>query len=297
MSFLAGIKAVYEKRYKLLVLIPLILLLLGLVQIVSQQITTGSFLLKDISLKGGTTLTIYYNETIDINKLKSELEQSFPSEDFNLRVLEERGSQVGFIVDTSLGGEKLEALTEHIEELTGKLSEDQISVEIIGSMLSESFFKETLLALLIAFVLMGIVVFAYFRVFIPSVAVILSAFSDIVLTLSVSNLLGLKISTAGLAALLMLIGYSVDTDILLSTHVLRRRDAPLMARIYRAMKTGLTTTSTTLVAVTVALLLSKSDVITEIMRIVFIGLLIDLLNTWMLNAGLLRMFMEKKKNG
>jgi len=45
-------------------------------------------------------------------------------------------------------------------------------------------------------------------------AVVISAFADIVMTLALVDILGLKISTAGIVAFLMLIGYSVDTDIL-----------------------------------------------------------------------------------
>jgi preprotein translocase subunit SecF len=77
---------------------------------------------------------------------------------------------------------------------------------------------------------MGLVVFFYFRSIAPSLAVILEAFSDIIVTLAIFNLTGIKLSTAGIAAFLMLIGYSVDTDILLSTRVLKRKDGTVMER-------------------------------------------------------------------
>jgi preprotein translocase subunit SecF len=141
---------------------------------------------------------------------------------------------------------------------------------------------------------MGIVVFIYFRVPVPSIAVILSAFSDIVVTLAVVNVMGIKLSTAGIAAFLMLIGYSVDTDILLSTRVLKRKEGDVLDRVFKAMKTGLTMSITTLVAVTVALIFTQSIVLKQIMTILIIGLLIDLINTWIQNAGILRWYMERK---
>ena len=55
----------------------------------------------------------------------------------------------------------------------------------------------------------------------PTLAVILAAFSDMVVTLSIFNLTGMQLGKGGIAAFLMLIGYSVDTDILLSTMVLK----------------------------------------------------------------------------
>ena len=103
------------------------------------------------------------------------------------------------------------------------LSEGNYNVESMGSTLGEQFFKQTSQAIIIAFILMSIVIFLTFRAIIPSLFVILAAVSDIVSTIAVVDILGIKMSTAGIAALLMLIGYSVDTDILLTTKVLKRR--------------------------------------------------------------------------
>ena len=57
-----------------------------------------------------------------------------------------------------------------------------------------SFFIQTMMALLVAFLLMGIVVFIYFRSPIPSLAVILAAGSDIICTVAIFNLTGEKLS-------------------------------------------------------------------------------------------------------
>ena len=147
--------------------------------------------------------------------------------------------------------------------------------------------------LVLAFIFMGFVVFLYFRTIIPSLAVILAAFSDIIVTLAIINLLGIKVSTAGIAAFLMLIGYSVDTDILLTTRMLKRKEGSLNERIMEAMKTGLTMTITTLTVVTLTLIFSQSNTIQQIMLILFIGLFVDIINTWIQNVGILRWYLEK----
>ena len=152
-----------------------------------------------------------------------------------------------------------------------------------------------LTAILIAFIFMGIVVFLYFRTIVPSLAVILAAVSDIIVTMAVVNIIGIKLSTAGIAAFLMLIGYSVDTDILLSTKVIKGKQGTVMDRVYSAMKTGLMMTMTTITAITIALIFSQSVIISQIMIILLIGLGIDLINTWIQNVGLLRLYMEKKE--
>ena len=145
-----------------------------------------------------------------------------------------------------------------------------------------------------AYILGIILIITYFKNSIPSLAIILAAFSDIILALALFNILGFKLSTAGVAAFLMLIGYAVDTNILLSTKVLRVKQGTVLDRIINAFKTGITMSITTLVALTIALIFSQSEVIKQIMIILIIGLLADIMNTWVQNAGILRWFVEKR---
>jgi preprotein translocase subunit SecF len=130
-----------------------------------------------------------------------------------------------------------------------------------------------------------LVVYAWYSI--PSIAVILAAFSDIVITVAVLSLLQIKIGTASIAALLMLIGYSVDTDILLSTRVVKEREDEYRDRVTDAFTTGITMTLTTLSAVTVTYLVAQSQTLSQIMLVLVIGLLVDIINTWLQNAPLL----------
>jgi len=129
---------------------------------------------------------------------------------------------------------------------------------------------------------------------VPSLAVILAAFSDIVVTVAVVNLLGIKLGTAGIAAFLMLIGYSVDTDILLTTRVLKRKEGTEFERILSSVSTGMTMTLTAITAVAVAIIFTQNDTIRQIMTILLIGLLADIINTWIQNVGILRFYLERK---
>ena len=55
-------------------------------------------------------------------------------------------------------------------------------------------------------------------------------------------------------------------------------------------------TLTTLTVVTVAMFFAKSLILREIMFIIIIGLLVDIINTWIQNVGLIRWYYKKKKN-
>ena len=152
--------------------------------------------------------------------------------------------------------------------------------------------RTALVGLLAAFAGMSLLVFGLFRTFVPSLAVVVSAFSDIVIPLAVMNLVGIKLSLGTVAALLMLIGYSVDSDILLNNHVLRRSGS-FYESVYRAMETGVTMTLTSLSAMAVMAIVAtifNIDLMADIGVVLVIGLATDLMNTYMLNLSLLRWY-------
>jgi preprotein translocase subunit SecF len=140
---------------------------------------------------------------------------------------------------------------------------------------------------------MSIAVFIVFRIPTPSFYVILSAFADIVEAFAVSQLIGIKLSLATFTALLLLIGYSVDTDILLTTRVLKS-EGEIGAKTRGAMKTGMTMLAATGAALIALFVMHASSTITQIASVLLIGLVFDVINTWITNAGLLRWYIERK---
>jgi len=278
----------YDKNYKKLLIIPIVMLILSIGVISYKYSTTGDFVEKDISLKGGITISIP-SKDVDVDSLKTYLSSEFPGSDISVRTLTRLGEKIGITISASdIGSNEL------LNSLKTKLGDLDYGVEEMGSSLGKSFFKETFIAILFAFLFIVIVVFFYFRQPIPSLAIVLSAFSNMVVTLAIINLIGVKLSTAGVAAFLMLIGYSVDTNILLSTKVLKRKGGEVIDRIVNGMKTGLVMTSTTVIAIVIAYIFSQSAALSQIMLILIIGLLMDVLNTWVQNAGILRLYLERR---
>ena len=338
---------IYHNHYKKLLFIPFFILLLALLQIGLQVAQTGDFLHKGVSLKGGLTLTVPINgEQVTPDQIQALLKKSYPSSDIIVRGISELGTLKGLTIEVESDAQEEEAIRTLEKGIIAQVATvvpsapDDYSVEVIGPSLGAAFFNQTLKALLIALVLMGMVIFLYFgigkwikviavllsiiasiiifnvsgvfsvsvsiilgvalavlyvRYSPPSAAVILAAISDIIMTLAVVNVLGIKISTAGIAAFLMLIGYSVDTDILLSTRVLKHKKGTVYDRAVSSFKTGATMTVTSMAAALVGYLVSQSTTIKEIMLIIFIGGIMDLINTWLQNAGIIRLYAERRK--
>lgn len=289
------IEKFYDKNYKKLLLIPNILLLIALLIVVYHYSTTGEIINKDVSLKGGVTATVYTDKQIDINELENYLKTRLG--DAVVRRLSEFGTdkQIGFVIDTSnTNGDILQKELE--TKLNLKLDQSNYSSEQFGSSLGQSFYKQMLIALGLSFLFMAIVVFITFRNFIPSAAVVYAAFMDIVIPVAITILFNIKISAAGISALLMLIGYSIDTDILLTTRVLKRKEGSIWERMTSSAKTGLTMTFAAIVALGAGYFITSSLVIKEMFFIIVIGLFTDIPSTWLMNAGILKWYVNKKEN-
>ena len=180
--------------------------------------------------------------------------------------------------------------------LTSKQKSQKIQHTEVSPALGNLFWKNAVVVLIVAAIAIFFVIFMFFREFVPSIAIILAAMFDILSALAALAVLRIPFSLATVSSLLMLVGYSVDTDIMLTTRVFKgmghiREDAR------SALKTGLTMTGTTLAAVSVMVLFSFMWNITlmkTIAVVLLFGLLGDLISTWFMNAPLLLSYAEKK---
>lgn len=286
--------SMYSKHYKKLFLIPLLIIIADLAIIGNTYMQTGDFMQKDVSLAGGTIATIYSDTNFD--NLEPILRKELPNSQISITDLTEFGTnkKTGVIVEaTNIKSDEIKSIIE--KEYGLKLTQDNFSIEEVGSSLGDSFYKQMTVAMAFAFLFMSITVLIIFRRLVPSLAVIVTAFTDILTTIAVLDLIGMRISTAGIAALLMLIGYSIDTDMLLTTRVLKRTDGTVTNRIKGSIMTGLTMTATTMAAMLVAIPISQSPVLKQMFTIILIGLVIDVFATYCFSAGMLAWYMKRKQ--
>lgn len=279
--------SIYEKKYKLFIVLSLLLFLASLIYLGFNYAVTGELFKKDITLTGGATLT-FYGE-FEKEKLSDLISQFTDSYLIKYTKDPYSGKIVATLIEAKINEDQAKEIVKKLN-----LDEEAYSIEITSPALGKNFFRQLLIAVLIAFIFMSIVVFIIFRTFVPSIAVILAALTDIFVTLAIIDLLGINVSTAGIAAFLMLIGYSVDTDIMLTTRVLKRREDLLKYRLRSALKTGLTMTFTSFIAMFIALILVTSPILKQIFLILSIGLIVDMFSTWMGNASIITWWVKKK---
>ena len=276
-------------NYKAFFLISIALFLLCIGILVNNFLQTGDFVKRGIELQGGTLVSLNLPTPADTAKIQNSLAPKFQG----VIVKEIRGVS-GY--ELSVEAASTADPNKILEELKSLgLSTEKHSIRSVGAALGSSFFQQVQVGLIVSFILMSIVVFIMFRAYAPSIAVILSAIFDIVETMAFMQVFGIELTLSSFAALLMLVGYSVDTDILLTSRVMKTGSSiPIPERVKGAMKTGMTMTLTTMAALLVLLISNLSPVLSEIASVLLIGLALDTVNTWIQSVAIIRRYAEKK---
>src|SRR3989344_5484603 len=270
-----------DKHYKKLAILPIIFLVFSIAVLASNAVSYGSILPRDTELVGGKMISVEVSDA-DL----SEIRLLLPEASVHLT----KGVNTILLVEIPIENDEKEVF-DVIKNNVNIIGEP--TYRTVGPAIGEMFFQQAQIALIVAFILMSLAVFVIFRSPVPSSIVILAAVTDIITTMAVMSFFNMKLSLPVLAALMTLIGYSVDTDILLTANMLRGK-GDIRHRIKNAMKTGLTLTATMLVAFISLYFVTGSFVIEQIAAVLIIGLTIDVFATWLTNAGILRYWMEKK---
>ena len=256
---------------------PMAVLVLALVVIGAWVAFTGSPVTLGIQFTGGTELVV------ETSASQAEVAGAFSQYDPSIRPI---GTGDQYLV--TFQSTNQEAIRQQATAAGYSVEQLQASSAAFG----QSTQQLAVYGVVGAFVGMSVVVFLLFRTAVPSLGVVVSAFSDIVVPVALMNLLGIKLSLGTVAALLMLIGYSVDSDILLTNHVLRRSGS-FWESVHRAMQTGVTMTLTSIAAMAVMAVVAYIfgiQLLSDIGLVLVFGLATDLMNTYMFNVNLLRWY-------
>ncbi|MCX8198271.1 MAG: hypothetical protein N3F07_03740 [Candidatus Micrarchaeota archaeon] len=170
-------------------------------------------------------------------------------------------------------------------------------LEDVSASVSQDFVQKAFWTVVYSTILVSIVVFLIFRTFIPSLAVLVGAACDVLMALGAMGLFGIPLTLASFAALLMLVGFSLDTDVLLTMRVVKRKEKDPRTRAYEAFKTGATMSMALMlsfVCLFALALLTQINVYYEISAVAIAGLIGDLIATWLLNAVIVISYMEKR---
>ena len=208
-----------------------------------------------VDFKGGTVMTIRTEQPANLDQLRSTINGL----GLGAAELQEFGSpnDVLIRIGTQEGGEaEQQAAINKIKEALGP-TVDYRSVEVVGPKVSGELTEQGILAVVVAMIL--VLIYVWFRFeWQFALAAIASLLHDVVLTIGLFCLLGLDFNLTIIAAILTIIGYSLNDTVVLFDRVrefLRKyKTMPLADLLDFSINSVLPRTLMTSVSVLIALL-------------------------------------------
>ncbi|MFT4868556.1 MAG: preprotein translocase subunit SecF [Colwellia polaris] len=277
--------------------VPVALILLSLLVIGGSFLANGQVFEKGTDFTGGTEVLF----TINDSSTPEQVEQAFVNaegydwqpNDVDVRVQSNADNQVAI----TLPPPNLESETQVKQILDQAGIQGQVQELIaLSGLIGAEFLFQAQIAFVLAFMIMSLVIFTAFRDFIPAAAVVFAASGDILIAAAGMVAFNIPLTLGSVAALLMLIGYSVDTDIVMSLRVLKQRRGKVREKLWSATKTGITMSSGGIAGFTLLYLASMSIVgpteLSRISSVVVIGLMADIPLTYFGNGVILSKYVN-----
>ncbi|MFA5357796.1 MAG: hypothetical protein WC308_02640 [archaeon] len=173
----------------------------------------------------------------------------------------------------------------------------EFQIREVSPTLGKASLESAVLISIIGAIALLIIIFVSFRQVVPSLGIVQAMIFDVLAGLTGMALLGIPLSLLTISTLLMVVGYSVDSDIMLTSRMLKGKSGKASERATASMKTGLTMTGTTMAALIPMLAVSyfyQIDIVFQIAAVLFFGQIGDVIATWFMNTGILLWFIERK---
>ena len=271
--------------------IPLILLAISIFGIYQVYSKTGDFFLRDIDLKGGTSITLIFNKSITTEEIEPILKNQI--EKF---ILSSSKTAEGYTSITILTEKSIDVST-----IVNLLNSNgfypiEYSVQFVGPELGSAFFSQVSTLLTVAYILLFLTTLFIYKRLTIAFTIVLSSLADIIAVFGLMNLFNQKISFAGFSSILMLIAFAIDTNIILATKILSGKIEEFYNQYKKGLITGLTINASLIISMLIVLLFSNSPFLINIAQIQVIGFAADILNTWILNAVIIEVVLLGKRH-
>jgi len=290
-----------------MIAISLILPLLSAGVLVVRNVTTGTFVPLSADFKPGTLIRVQGLDNKPVASVVGQSLSGFLKTDVSVTITSNSSlitgqygfdAEVGVVIPDNQDNNVTQFIDNNIIPQFTPTPSSTATTQILvrGSVIATLSRNQAIEAIIGAFIGMTIVLFIAFGNSTAVGVMVLCVAFDALGALGGMALFQVPLSFGSVAALLMIIGYSVDTDIILSNHMLKRVGGDVRDRAANGMITGVMTQGTTIVAlITIDIVLRSSSLLFELATVLIFGIIADTFNTWFLNVGVLLRNVEHKQ--
>ena len=277
-----GILIDFMAKRKIAFGVSLALILIGIGAMIYNKATTGKLFNYGVDFAGGTLIQLRFENPANLDKLRSILKESGLKD----VLIQDFGSTKEVLIRTQKSSGSLSGLQEKVAEAIKKGYPDNKfevrRVEVVGPKVGRELKEKGLLAIIYA--MLGILLYVSWRFeFKFAVGAVLALFHDVTITAGIFALLHKQMDLQILAALLTIVGYSLNDTIVVYDRIRENHPSGRMTStrmievinrsVSETLSRTLLTSLTTLVAV-LALLFLGGEVINGFALALTIGIVV-----------------------
>ncbi|TDT45969.1 protein translocase subunit SecF [Fonticella tunisiensis] len=244
------------ERTRLWFAISLIIIFAGLISLVVQGLNYG------VDFRGGTVVTVNIGKDFDSKEIRQIAEKYDPQS--TVRKIE--GNQVE-IISGNLTDEQVPKLFNDLKAKYNLTDKDLLSTNRIGPSVGNELKRNALKSVAVATILMLIYIWIRFEIK-SGVAAIIALLHDVLITISVYTLLQIPVNSSFIAAILTILGYSINDTIVIfdrirenrRTHKYHDYTTLANASITQTMARSINTVMTTLFTITAIYILGVPSI-------------------------------------
>ncbi len=191
-------KLEFVKTRKFFLTATVVLIVVGTILALTKGANLG------VDFTGGTTVTVSVNEQVSLEKLTKKLEDL----DYTVKKTEETSDDITVTIDEVLNKDHIQKLTDDLE----KEYDTDTDIYTVSKVVKQELTKNAIYSLIIASI--GILIYIAVRFqFNYAIAAIMALIHDVVIILLFFCIFKLEITTMFIAAVLTIIGYSINDTI------------------------------------------------------------------------------------
>ncbi len=277
----------YLKNYRKMIFIPIAFIIFFAASIGYHYYTHGEVVNEDLSLAGGISLTLNTNHSVSASLITSNLSTALNSP-VSVSVLHAQFSNAitGYAITAGINVNTTQFTNAVSKLFAMPVTSANSNIDYVSATIAQGALYDSLILLGAAFILVAIVSLFYFRNLSQAFSNVISIISDVINVVGLLDLLGISFSTASIAGILMIMGYSADRNIILATNILKREEANMKYRLLHTIKTSLTMDAAAFVTFIVLFFGTTNSLIQNIAIILVFGVLFDDFSVWILNGSI-----------
>lgn len=252
------IKGNFVKNGRIIIMVPIIILIAGIISLTTNKLNLG------VEFKGGTSITIKSNDVINVENIKTDLENL----NYNIIAIDEIDEKtIDVSISDSLNEEQIIKTENHLNE-TYNASTD---IGVISNVVKQELIKNAILSVIIAMITIIIYISIRYQ-FSYAISGIIALIHDLFMMITVFSLFNLEVSPMFIAALLSIIGYSINNTIvtfdkikenLKDKNIKKKEDLQIVVNesIQNIFSRSIITTLTTLIPVVALIFLGTYEIL------------------------------------